>query len=431
MQKYVRSGLLALALALPGWLPGQTCYVSPSGGHLDPFDSWAKASTNIQTALRTAATNGWSTVLVATGTYNLAAQVAVTNALILRSWNNGSLDPENTILDGGGTVRCLFVSNASARVEGFTLTRGAGNITTPGAGAMMYYGLLTNCIIRGNGATNMNVWGGGAYLYNDSAIKNSAIIANACGTNVGAAGVGLAGSSIVANCVIAFNTNVRFGANVSYGGGGVRLTDNARIENCQIISNVSGSYGPGIFAAPSANRTNIIRNCLIAGNSNAHNFGGAGIAMVASGIDRVTLVQNCTIVSNYSATYGGGIYVRYFSGNIIENSIVYYNGNISVQKDFYNDVAAGGTSWWTNCCTSRTNDFAGSGNTTNAPVFVDFDGGNYRLPEDSFLVNAGMNQGWMAGALDLDGHRRVDRMSGLADVGCYEYVYRGMLIGIR
>ncbi len=418
--------LLGMLLTLPAM--SQTCYVSLSGGNVDPFDSWAKAATTIQPALQAAATNGWNTVLVATGTYNLAAQVAVTNALTLRSWNNGSLDPENTILDGGGAVRCLLVSNAAARVEGFTLTRGGA--VTHGAGTLMYYGLLDNCILTYNGGTNLDVWGGGACLYQTAAIVGSRIIANASGPGVSAGGVLMNEKARLADCIIAFNTNIHV-SNISHGGGGIMMSGNTSVENCRIISNFSISYGAGIYTGTGANSTNIIRNCLIAGNQVTHSTGGAGITMVATGMDKVTLVQNCTIVSNFSPTYAGGIYCRNPAGNMVENSIVYNNNGSWAQKDYYYSSTAGGTSFWTNCCTSLTNYFSGSGNTTNAPVYVNFDECNYRLPGDSFLVNAGMPREWMGASTDLDGHRRIDRMSGLPDIGCYEFIPQGAIFNFR
>ena len=60
----------------------------------------------------------------------------------------------------------------------------------------------------------------------------------------------------------------------------------------------------------------------------------------------------------------------------------------------------------------------GTGNITNAPLFVDADGGNYRLSEGSPCINAGGTFDWMADCTDLDGYPRVGR--GRVDMGAYE-----------
>ena len=74
---------------------------------------------------------------------------------------------------------------------------------------------------------------------------------------------------------------------------------------------------------------------------------------------------------------------------------------------------------------------AGSGNTTNNPQFVNFAGGSFRLKSTSPCINTGTNQAWMNGATDLDGQRRIDPVSGIVDMGCYEYVTRGTMFIIR
>jgi len=33
----------------------------------------------------------------------------------------------------------------------------------------------------------------------------------------------------------------------------------------------------------------------------------------------------------------------------------------------------------------------------------------------------------MTGAVDLDGHSRIDRFSGVVDMGCYEYLPQGFM----
>jgi hypothetical protein len=56
--------------------------------------------------------------------------------------------------------------------------------------------------------------------------------------------------------------------------------------------------------------------------------------------------------------------------------------------------------------------------------------GNYRLSQASPCVNAGLNQSWMSGALDLDGRSRIDHFNQIVDMGCYEFLPSGMLITV-
>ena len=57
--------------------------------------------------------------------------------------------------------------------------------------------------------------------------------------------------------------------------------------------------------------------------------------------------------------------------------------------------------------------------------------GNYRLNRNSPCINAGANQPWMDGAVELDGRRRIDRFSGQVDMGCYEYVGAGTMFSLQ
>ena len=72
-----------------------------------------------------------------------------------------------------------------------------------------------------------------------------------------------------------------------------------------------------------------------------------------------------------------------------------------------------------------------TGNITNSPRFMDFAGQNFRLTADSPAVNSGLNQNWMDGAKDLDGHSRMDRFFGRVDMGCFEHLSRGMTFKVH
>jgi hypothetical protein len=67
----------------------------------------------------------------------------------------------------------------------------------------------------------------------------------------------------------------------------------------------------------------------------------------------------------------------------------------------------------------------GFGNITNAPLFVDYTGGNFRLQPTSPCINAG-NNAFVSGGTDLDGNPRI--VGGTVDIGAYEYQGAGSAI---
>ena len=135
-------------------------------------------------------------------------------------------------------------------------------------------------------------------------------------------------------------------------------------------------------------------NCLLTGNS-TDNYGG--------GADSASL-NNCTIVGNFSSQLGGGTH----NCNLY-NCINYMN--TAVQGSNYNNYYGTGT---------KVNTFswpAGSGIVTNAPLFVNFSGGDFHLQSASPCINAG-NNAYVSGTTDLDGNPRV--VGYAVDAGAYE-----------
>ena len=63
-----------------------------------------------------------------------------------------------------------------------------------------------------------------------------------------------------------------------------------------------------------------------------------------------------------------------------------------------------------------TPDPGGTGNITNEPGFVNIP--TPRLLSGSQCINAGVNQEWMTGAVDMDGTPRI--VGGIVDMGAYE-----------
>ena len=143
------------------------------------------------------------------------------------------------------------------------------------------------------------------------------------------------------------------------------------------------------------------------------------------------LVENCTIVSNSASSGGGGVYMASSSTGtgIVRNCIIYANMKGTAVNNYSNSPVG----LYYNCCTTPTNDpgFQGSGNIDANPQLANFAGGNYRLTATSPCLNTATNLSWMTNSVDLDGRRRIERLTGQVDMGCYEYIFSGTMFGVR
>jgi len=192
-------------------------YVAASSGNpAAPYTSWATAATNIQDAVDVAPPG--ATILVTNGVY---APVTVNTPLTLQSVNG----PDFTMIDGGGAVRCLYLTN-NAVLVGFTLTNGLAYEDSGGGVYCEYNAVLFNCVLTGNSAG----WGGGAY---GGTLNNCTLTGNLCNQGDG----GGAYDSTLNNCTLTRNS-----ATESYGIGGGAC--NCTLNNCIVYynNNNSGTY---------------------------------------------------------------------------------------------------------------------------------------------------------------------------------------------
>jgi hypothetical protein len=343
-----------------------TRYVVPPGTPGTPtagYTSWETAATNIQQAINAAATN--DLILVTNGTYYLASQLTITNAITLRSFKDGATDREGTVLDGGFPVttnRCVFVTNAAAVVDSFTITNGyaaTNSMLGYGGGFYLYTkGTVTNCVVAGNQAearggggylfsagecrivdsvvagnsawrdftnlvngvlvTNAAAVGGGLYSYK-SIVSNCTIRGNFARAGGGvymAAGGNTDGNGQMVDCLIAENT-ARIYASGTDGGGGIYMYFKGTVANCNIISNKTVvSIGTGYAAGVAVGDGGVLRDSLIAYNTGA-GYGGGSMA----GGNRT--ITNC-VFRNNSASNGGGVYQ---SGGLITHCTVVSNNS--------------------------------------------------------------------------------------------------------
>jgi len=317
--------------------------------------------------------------------------------------------PENP--EGPTITGCDFICNVA------TGTTGCG-------GGCYHLGILTTSTLTSNVA--MRAGGGvfgGSVMSNCAVVDNIAGVENYANANGGGADTG----ALVRNCVFARNRLIGTAGNT--GGGGIFPRTGARIYDCIIDENSSTQYGGGLWIK---NSNVEIRNCLIRNNVTVGSYHGGGVAVWFAPPGNVT-ISSCTIVSNYSCTQGGGLYVggNQFGVPLVENSILYFNGAVGVNSNYMFNISP--ATVFTNCCLSPALPIGITNvNTlTNSPQFIDLLAGDYRLTRASPCVNSGVIRSWMADANDLDGRARLDRFSGLVDVGCYEYLPVGMFINAR
>ncbi len=355
--------LLGLVLALGGPAALAERYVATNGVDAGACDSWGTAAATIQYAINQAAPS--ERVLVSNGTYRVAAQITVTNGVILQSW----LGREATIIDGNypdTTNRCLFISNGV--VDGFTVTNGhyrvnhakdnkgggiylatgsvfncliTGNTATnSGAGVYCLNGLLTNCHIIGNnaGATYTDSSsGGGGIFFAAGAIRDSLIALN---QSYYGGGVFCLNAGVISNCMVSSNTansgggaycknggkivdseikwNTGGGAqaegvtepfagrcDVSFNSGiGVSLSSSSQTgANLTVSYNTNGGHGGGMRITYNG----VLQNAVIVSNvTTRSDRGGAGIYLNGAG---TSLVANCRVLGNQSQYMGGGVYL--------------------------------------------------------------------------------------------------------------------------
>ena len=244
MKHHQLRGLLALCLLTAAHAPAAVRYVDVNSTNpTPPYLTWVTAATNIQDAVDAALAG--DQILVTNGVYQTGGKavfgttnrVMLDKPVVLQSVNG----PQATLIDGGGSVRCVRLANGSA-LTGFTLTNGfAGTYVSGGGvafGAFNSDAVVSNCVIVGCLAG----YGGGVG-----------------GTDFTAGGYGPLGGTLN-NCVLRNNSAVgpaNFPAFPGGGGGAYGTT----LNNCTLTGNTAAG-GSGGGAASSR-----LRNCIAYYNS--------------------------------------------------------------------------------------------------------------------------------------------------------------------
>lgn len=383
----------------------------------EPYTNWAGAADNIQAAVdRTLAndtvyvTNGiYDTGGKITPSYELTNRVYINKAITVRSMNGPGLTTiKGSEAPGGGmgtgAVRCVYIDNVAASLIGFTvtggytMTNGNYNYDRSGGGVFFYYnGVVSNCVISGNRAQQV---GGGAYLFHGGTLNNCTIVSNTA-TLAGGGGV-IADVGAINNCTLVGNRTEGLDGN----GGGAALSGGATMNNCMVASNTAATWGGGVDFY----KGGTLNNCTVV--SNTANRQGGGLRFLGD-TTGTGLVYNCIVWRNITTGGDSSSNIYLVTGASINYTCF---GNIT-----YHDAAS-------------TN--YGSGNIVGDPMLTDIAAGNYRLSANSPCVNTGTNFSWMTDSTDvrskdLDGHSRIDRFSGLVDMGAYEHINSGTIYGFH
>ena len=257
-------------------------------------------------------------------------------------------------------------------------------------------------IVRRDGSTGHRIF----YVNHEDAVVDGFTMrdGNPYSSQGGAVEIYLGGT--VRNCIMEDND----GGN---GAGAVRCTSpKGLIDRCIIRDNDAGGAGGGVYLTYGT-----IRNSLIVGNRANDSSGMGGGIYAANG----ALVENCTVVDNetlhYSGTQeGGGIYCN---GATVRNTIIY--GNRADEGVNWTNSVSGAT--FEHVCTTPLP--PGAGNSTGDPQFVSAGLDDYRLILNSPCIDAGTNQQWMLGTVDLESVPRVldGNANGaiVVDMGAHEF----------
>jgi hypothetical protein len=394
--------------------PRNTLYVWDQGSHIPPYTNWGNAAINIADAV-SVATNG-DTVVIMGGSYRIGSQIRIPG--VIRVF--GLLGPEQTIVDGAGLDRCFTLDHAEAVIERLTITGGRAD---HGGGVLNHGGMVRDCLIVGNVATDPAGRGGGV-LNQGGKIVNCVVVSNSAyhgggiyseggriescdiGANRGMGGTGggvaIFDETTMLGCTVTDNDNETGGGvyseqsrllaisvtdnHATLDGGGVYAGNTSLVERCVVGTNRAGRSGGGIYQANASEA----RTCLITANEAEIDGGG-----IYGGTEAA--MRNITVCDNTAGNAGGGAFVS--DAALVRNSIIRFNdAPIDADLALLSTVTVVDFT-----CTWPF--IQGVGNMTNDPGFAT--DGEYRLTALSPCIDAGTNEIWMMKTYDIDGQMRL------------------------
>jgi len=258
---------------------GGIVYVNASAAGSNNGSTWVNAFTDLQSALTLARAYPTcvSQIWVAAGTYKpttgtdrtisfrMINGVAIYGgfpntgnpAFADRNWVTNMTTLSGDIGAAGdtdNTYTVVFASaglNATALIDGFTITGAAGGSYAGGIYVQNGSPTISNCLLTGNSST---VFGGGLGCENGSPIITGCTFSNNTSNGGGGMANGFGGSPIVTNCLFINNTALYFAG----GGGLYSFQAPMTLTNCTF----SGNSPESIHCNTAIN----ISNCVVWGN---------------------------------------------------------------------------------------------------------------------------------------------------------------------
>ena len=375
--------LIVLAIAGFAWTTAFAVTISPTGNATNDTEQ-------IQNAV-----NSGGTVTLNAGTYGIIRAITISNGASIVGGGSAPGDvilslATQTVADGNQNIIKIENSDSTV-VSNLTVTardvKSDRNQCGPNSGISMDSGLVVDCLIANIKTKNGGIHGGG---------------------------VNMSGGT-VRGCT--FTKCEAYNSSGNQGAGEAVYMTGGLVENCVMVSNnISHACNPDSWNSYKYGGTvcmsgGTLRGCLIVDNVGHRN--GLGVAVTGG------TVESCTIARNRQFNADSDAYAVGIGGNnvVFRNNIVWGNtafdgsvanvriGNVSTYTFEYNDT--------------KPLLSVGSGNIAVEPEFVDAANGDYHVGY-SYCSDAGYNQDWMAGAVDLDGNVRI--RNNVVDMGCYESV---------
>ena len=385
---------------------GGLTYVSPDKLQLSPAELYVDAesvapafpfgsetpSTTVQAAID-AAVDG-ATIFIAPGTYPISAQMTVTKALRILGTGAKYTDVVITNTVKSANHRIFVLQHADAFVANLTM---AGGYTIGGEGG--------NLLISGKGGTVSNCW-----------LTAATTDAN---YQQGSAAAHLA-AGLLTHCEISrCNSMPKSGhpqpcTRVLYVGNG--RASNCLIHDCDyridyVYGTENGTRGGGEMVKVSAN--GILDNCTIVNVVNADSAAVVYVYAAQGGFSKSSKVVNCAIFGNdqngqaLNPMLGG-------TAHMTPPTVCFKNCATERPIEIFYAKSTNGLTGL------HTADESNITNAMRAACFVDYANGNYRVKEESPMIDVGgtFAEVPQLAQVDLAGKSRI--VGAAIDIGCYE-----------